>query len=118
MKQILYNEQNLQESDINRTTKRAKILIINSNNEILLVHCNNNYFFVGGRVEENESFIDCIKREIKEETGVSITIDNIDPFYSIVYMNKDYPKININTKSIINYYCIKNDIKPDLEKIS
>ena len=50
MKTILYNYDNLQEQDINRVVRRAKILIINSNDEILFAHSNNNYFFVGGRV--------------------------------------------------------------------
>ena len=28
-------------------------------------------------------------------------------------MNKDYPSIGINSKSVANYYCIQTDIKPN-----
>lgn len=118
MKTILYNYDNLKEEEINRLTRRAKILIINSNDEILFAHSNNNYFFVGGRVEEDETFDDAIVREIKEETGIDLPLEKREPFFNITYMNKDYPDKGINTKSIANYYVIECSIKPDLSKVS
>ena len=118
MKTILYNYDNLTDNDINRVVRRAKILIINSNDEILFAHSNNNYFFVGGRVEENETFEEGIVRETKEETGIDLPLEKREPFFNITYMNKDYPNEGVNTKSIANYYLIKCDIKPDLSKVS
>lgn len=118
MKTILYNYDNLTDNDINRVVRRAKILIINSNDEILFAHSNNNYFFVGGRVEENETFDEGIVRETKEETGIDLSLEKREPFFTITYMNKDYPSIGVNTKSVANYYLIKCDIKPDLSKVS
>ena len=118
MKTILYNYDNLKEQDINRVVRRAKILIINSNDEILFAHSNNNYFFVGGRVEENETFEEGIVRETKEETGIDLPLEKREPFFNITYMNKDYPNEGVNTKSIANYYLIKCDTKPDLSKVS
>lgn len=118
MKTILYNYDNLKEQDINRVVRRAKILIINSNDEILFAHSNNNYFFVGGRVEENETFEEGIVRETKEETGIDLPLEKREPFFNITYMNKDYPSDGVNTKSVANYYLIKCDTKPDLSKVS
>ncbi len=118
MKAILYNYDNLQEQDINRVVRRAKILIINSNDEILFAHSNNNYFFVGGRLEENETFEEGIVRETKEETGIDLPLEKREPFFNITYMNKDYPSDGVNTKSVANYYLIKCDTKPDLSKVS
>ena len=118
MKTILYNYNKLKEEDINRLVRRAKILIINSNEEILFAHSNNNYFFVGGRVEENETFNEGIVREVKEETGIELPLEKRETFFTITYMNKDYPSSGVNTKSVANYYLIKCDIKPDLSKVS
>lgn len=118
MKTILYNYDNLKEQDINRLVRRAKVLIINSNDEILFAHSNNNYFFVGGRVEENETFDEGIIREVKEETGIDLPLGKREPFFTITYMNKDYPSEGINTKSVANYYIIKCDTKPDLSNVS
>lgn len=116
MKQILYNNDNLNEEEINNVVKRAKILIINSNDEILFAHSKNNYFFVGGRLEEGETFEEAIARETKEETGIKIQLNERTPFCTITYMNKDYPTKGINTKSVAQYYIVKCDTKPNLNK--
>lgn len=118
MRTILYNNDNLKEENINNIVRRAKILIINSNNEILLAHADNNFFLIGGRVEDGESFEEGMVRELMEETGIQLTIKKIKPFFIITYMSKDYPSDGINTKSIANYYFIKCDIEPDLSKVS
>lgn len=117
MKKILYNIDNLKEEDINRSVLKAKALIINSKDEILFAHTKDSYFLIGGRVEEGESFDETLVREIKEETGVEIKLEERKPFITIIYMNKDYPNDGINTKTLANYYLIKQDIKPNIDKI-
>ena len=118
MKKILYNKDNLKEEEINKLVRRAKMLIINSSDEMLFAHSKNNYFFVGGRVEEDENFDEGVVREILEETGIHIPLEKREPFFNITYMNKDYPSDGVNTKSVANYYLIKCDTKPDLSKVS
>lgn len=115
MKEIIYNHENVSEEEINRVVKRAKVLMINSRDEILYAYSNNHYFFVGGRVEENETFEEALVRETKEETGIDIPLEKRTPFCTITYMNKNYPEEGINTKSVANYYLIKSDVNPNLE---
>lgn len=117
MKKIVYNENNLKEEDINKEVLRAKLLIINSNDEFLLGYGHKTYQIPGGHVEENESFDQCVVRELKEETGIIIPLEERTPFLNIIYMCKDYPNIGENTKYVANYYSIKSDLKPDLSKI-
>lgn len=118
MKEIIYNEDNLKDSDINNVVERAKAIIVNSNGEILLGYGNNNYQIIGGHAEEDETYKDCLIREIKEETG--ITIDNFDEkvILTIKYYCKDYPSKNVNTLFNANYYVIKTEQKPDLNLIN
>lgn len=115
MKKIIYNDDHLQEEDINNIVKRAKAIIINSNDEILLTLSHNNYFLIGGHVENEESDIECLEREILEETGIKISIGNLIPYLSIIYYSKEYPSKELNSKYIINYYEIKTDLKPNLD---
>ena len=114
MKKIIYNEDNLSDNDINNVVYRAKALIINSNDEILFGYGNNNYQFPGGHLEEGESLDECLVREVKEETGIDIPVLKRVPFISIIYYNKDYPEVGINSKYIANYYSIKTDLKPNM----
>lgn len=113
MREIIYNKDNLDENDINRVVIRMKAIIENSNGEILLCHSNNNYHLPGGHLDEGETFEECLVREIKEETGIDIPEEKRNPFLKIIYMNKDYPNEGTNTKSIVNYYVIKEEITPD-----
>ena len=84
MKKVFYNEDNLRKEDINNFIKRAKMLIINSNNEILLGYGHNTYQIIGGHVEENESYDECVIREVKEETGIELSLEKREPFLQIV----------------------------------
>mgnify|MGYP002515566095 CR=1 FL=1 len=93
-------------------------IFINSKDEILLVCSHNNYYFVGGHVEENESDKDCLLREIKEETGVVLKDIYEDLFYTVEYLCKDYPERNINSQYITNYYVINMDLVADKENIN
>ena len=116
MKKIVYNKNNLKDSEINEYTRRAKAIITNKNGDILLCCTNNNYHLPGGHLEENESFEDCLVREIKEEIGIEIGKKERNQILSITHYNKDYPKENINTKVIENYYEIEEEIEPYFEK--
>lgn len=118
MKKIFYNEDNLNEKDINNSVKRAKMLIINSNNKILLGYGHNTYQIIGGHIEDNESYNECIVREVKEETGITIPFEERVPFLQIKYYCKDYPKEGLNSEYIINYYSIISDSKPNIDNIN
>lgn len=118
MKEIIYNHDNLNESDITNYVKRAKMVVENNKNEILVVYSHKNYFLIGGHVEDNESFDECVVREIKEESGVDIPFEERTPYFSIKYLCKDYPNEGENTKYITNYYSIKYDLEPELDKVN
>lgn len=118
MNNIVYNYDNLKEKDINRISRRAKAIIKNSKNEILLACVNNNYHLPGGHLEKNENYEECLVREIKEELGVDIPLRKRSPILTITYYNKDYPSIGINSKTIAHYYEVKSEIIPNFMNIS
>lgn len=117
MERIFYNENNLEEKDINNYVGRAKALLVNANDECLLAYSSNNYQFPGGHVEENETFEECLVREVMEETGIHLPLEEGAPFLEIVYYCKNYPKENLNTCYVAKYYVVETDVKPDFSKI-
>jgi len=113
MKGIIYNSDNLKDRDIDEKTIRARCLIINSNDEVLLCYSNglSHYEFPGEHLEENETLLNGLKREIYEETGIKINNKEIKPFISIKYYCKNYHKTNKNRLIEIDYFIIKTDKK-------
>ena len=102
MKETIYNYDYLNEEDITEVSVRVKALIINSNKEILLGKSDISYQFPGGHLEDNESLIEELKREVLEETGIELSNEEIDrPFYKVTYLKKDYPIKGVNRKSEI-----------------
>ena len=100
-KKQYYNYDYLNDEDITEVVIRTKALIINNKN-IILGNENNIYQFPGGHLEENETFEECLKREVLEETGIEIDDDEIKiPFMKVTYLNKDWPAIGNNRKSEI-----------------
>ena len=117
-KMIVYNDDNICESEINRVVKIAKIVIENSNNEILLCFCHNNYYLLGGHVDNDESDIECLHRELLEEAGIDIEFNNLNSFITIKYFIKNYPDNNINSLYIANYYNYKLDLIPNIDNLN
>ena len=114
MKEIIYNYDLLDDKDINNEVARVKALIINSNNEILFGYADKTYQFIGGHLENGETLEDCLSREIKEESGIEIKFDNLNPFLKIKYYSRNYPRKGLNTITTNNYYIVKTDLKPDI----
>lgn len=118
MKEIVTNKYNLKEEDMTEVVKRVKILLINSNDEILLGYSHHNYQFPGGHVEENEELIDTVNREILEETGMDLKLTDLEPFARNLGYYKDWPEEGKNRKIEIYYYEVKTDEKPNLDNTS
>jgi len=71
----------------------ATILLLNSENELLLMHRTDNHLWgpPGGSLELGESLEDCAKRETLEETGISLETLNLFGIYSGPEMFYIYP---------------------------
>lgn len=101
MKEIIYNNDNINLSDITSISVRIKVLLIN-NGKLLIGNEDGCFMFIGGHKEDNEKLIDTLKREVKEETGIELDNEVInDPFLKIIYLDKDYPNKGENRESNI-----------------
>ena len=111
MKEIIYNEDKLKDEEIHEWVKRAKVLVVNSKDELLLAHTDDSYYLLGGHVDGDESDNECLIREIREEAGILYDPKVSEPFISIKYYCKDYPQEGFNKGYISNYYVIYDDME-------
>ena len=111
LKEIIYNYDNLKPEEIDEKTTRARAIIINSKNEVLMCYSNGlkHYEFPGGHLEEGETLEDGLKREILEETGITINAKEIKEFYSIKYYCKNYHNSGKNRLVELFYYIVYCD---------
>ena len=118
MLQFIVNEDHLKEEEITEVVKRVKVLLLNTKKEILLGYSHHTYQFPGGHVEENETLLNAVKREIKEETGIELKMNALEYFAYKYGYYKDYPKKGQNRKIEIYYYEIECNEKPNLKNTS
>ena len=103
MKRILINNKSLSKEELDYKVVRIKVFFVNSNNELLLAHNNDTYQLIGGHLKKDETMDECLKREIKEETGIYLR--NVStPFLNITTYDDNYFDTN---KKVENSDCFE-----------
>lgn len=116
---IIINENNLELKDINEFNSKVRAILINENNQILVCKYGETYLLPGGKIDENESKINALIRELNEETGMFYKEEEFNYFCELNYYQKDYPKRDTNIKLnrlITTYYYIGKLKEINLEK--
>ena len=117
MKELIFNDENVKDMEINAVVTRVKVLMINSENKVLLGYCDGIYQFPGGHVEDGEALNVAVRREVKEETGIELDTINMTPFYCIKHYKRKYDGTNICALSQLYYFLVKTDAKINMENI-
>ena len=116
MRTVVHNHDNLTYQDIDEVVLRARAVMINRDDEILLGYLDNTYQFPGGHVEKGEKLSETLYREVLEETGINIERKNYTPFYQVKYYSKNHDDSGVNRYIEFNYYLIYTNERYDLTK--
>ena len=117
MEKLLINDGLLEPTDIDGVEIRVKAFIINSDNELLIIHNNNTYQLPGGHKKKYESLEDSLEREIYEETGIDVEIKS-EPFMLITEYNKNFLNSGKNICNKIYYYEVISDELPHFDRLN
>lgn len=126
MKQITFNyKENIK---YQKVKDKVRAVILNKDGRALLVKYAGLYMLPGGKIDENETEKEALRREILEESGIDIFMDtdieNAEPFLEIKTYNQNYydrkadKKINRERKT--SFYALKTnqEIKIENQKLS
>ena len=82
-------------------------VVENDQEEILLVKVHNGgWVFPGGQVEVGENIIDAVIREIKEESGINVTVKKLFSISSNTATHKGYNGVEmVPTKVMMDFIC-------------
>ena len=105
---LIINPYNLKDTDIDEHNIKARAILINNNNEILVGNYNGTYLLPGGSIKPNEDIITCLIRELKEETGIDYNQEELISICELDYYQKNYPKRDgtIKNRLITTHYYI------------
>ena len=113
MKIVVLNENELKEEEMESIVVKARAIIINSNNEIYLSKYGEMFLLPGGKIEEDETLLFGLKRELSEELGIIEKNDDFEPLILIKQYNKGYPSKDncrfYNRLNITYYYLLKTN---------
>ena len=115
MREIIINDNQLNDEDMESSVIRVKGLIINSKGKILLAHNNGTYQFPGGHIDGDETMDSCIVREIKEETGIDVQVEE-EPFLCIKTYDNNYFGTGKKVLNSIYYYRFFTDDMPNFQE--
>lgn len=97
----------------------AAVAILNSKRELLMLHRKDNHKWTmpGGTLEFGESLTDCALREVKEESGLDVTITDIIGTYTDPNIRVAYSDGEVRQEFTIVYYgeAKKHDVTLDDE---
>ena len=106
MKEIVLNKARLKEEEITEVLEKSRIVLRNDDDEIILTRFGRVYFLPGGKIEEGETPVDTIKREVMEETTINVLLDDIEPFVVVKNYLRDYELKDgsLVNRLVITYY--------------
>lgn len=82
---------------INYVTLNTSYAIIMSSDKVLLSKAKTGYFLPGGTLENDENYVDCLKRELIEEQGIvplNPVLIGEDDFYGLSQVKKIYKHLH------------------------
>lgn len=118
MREVVFNEQNLSDENIQIFVNKVKVILRNSKDELLVCKRNGVIHFIGGSMEENETYQETAAREIAEETGIVISPLNssLRSFFRMVQYQENYYNSGKNCLLSITYLVCNTDEEFDYNK--
>lgn len=122
MEIVINDDDNLQFDEIQEFQLKARAILVDDNNRILIANYGNVILLPGGKIDDGETITEAIIRELSEELGQEYTSDELELFTTLNYYQKDYPKRDgtLQNRLVQTHYFIGlyKDIECGLQKLT
>jgi len=108
--EIVINDAKLKMQEIDESNTKVRALLVNEYNQLLIANYGGVYLLPGGSIEKDESIIEAIVRELKEETGQDYVQAEFSYLSYVKYFQKNYPKRNgtFQNRLVKTHYFVAN----------
>lgn len=119
---VIVNPDKLVCDDSWQVFHKVRAIIENEKGEYIISSEGGKYIFPGGKLENGETNLEAIKREIREETGLDFNIEDFEEVLELETLYKDFYDFRTNslrprfTSTV--YYYVKCSKEIDLSKLN
>ena len=124
MKQIDFNETKLTDTEIDKVVRKVRALVINNKTkQMLLVHYAGLYMLPGGSIDNGETEVEALRRELLEEAGIEVESHQTVPYllinsYDRNYFDRKSGNINRLTQTTFFVVSTEQDIDETKKKLT
>lgn len=90
--ELIINEDNLNVYEVQEFSTKVRTILVDENNRILIANYGNVILLPGGKVDDGETNLEAITRELSEELGQDYNANELDFFVTLNYYQKNYQK--------------------------
>lgn len=88
------NDDKLKCSDLQEVSTKVRAILIDEHSQILIANYHNVILLPGGKVDEGESLLGAMTRELSEEIGQDYSEEELQFLVTLNYFQKNYPRGN------------------------
>lgn len=124
MKQIDFNETKLTDTEIDKVVRKVRAIVINNKtNQMLVVHYAGLYMLPGGSIDNGETEVEALRRELLEEAGIEVEAQQTVPYllinsYDRNYFDRKSGNINRLTQTTFFVVSTEQDIDETKKKLT
>lgn len=103
-----------------RTVNKVRAIVLNKEGKALIEKYAGLYMLPGGSIDDGETELMALKREIQEEAGIEINLETTEKFLQINSFDENYydrkEKKEINRITNTSFYFVETDKEIDFDK--
>lgn len=105
---LIINKDDLRIDEVQAFQTKARAILVDKANRVLVANYGGVILLPGGSVDDEETIMQAIIRELQEEIGVEYIPDELELLTNIKYFQKNYPKRNgtFQNRLVETYYFV------------